>query len=486
MKSVSRRSILAASAAGAGLAAIPFPVWFERQASAQTTLTRFNAASAEGQAMTTKYAAAVQTMMGTKATDPLSWVWQWYTHWTPSPGKSAEILRLFGPSGNTLAQQMWNTCQPHGGGMNPDNFLPWHRMYVYFFERIVRKLTGDATWTLPYWDYTDPARQALPDAFYKPGGATNPLYRPNRNPGVNDGTAITVGNGGPGALNLNSMKQTNYSGATGFCNALDGGLHGNVHVFTGNTQGMGSVPTAAGDPVFWFHHCNIDRVWASWNKEGNKNPTDSTWQAQTFVFVDENGQRVVATIKDFLDIAPLGYTYKEFLSTPKSAPAAAAAVASAAGATAATLRVASVPQPVALTGKPVSLPLQQAPAAAAAGALASRSGQTYLRIGGLKADEQPGVAYNVFLDLPAGQPPTADSPHYVGTVNFFGVIAHTDGDSHGSHGAEGDTRLLNVTDTLAELARRNLLSDTPTVQIVPTGEPQAKANATLASVSLVG
>ncbi|HKO08858.1 MAG TPA: tyrosinase family protein, partial [Alphaproteobacteria bacterium] len=58
----------------------------------------------------------------------------------------------------------------------------------------------------------------------------------------------------------------------GFCATLDFGLHGNVHVWVGNNQGMASVPWAANDPIFWMHHCNIDRLWASWNKGNCKNP----------------------------------------------------------------------------------------------------------------------------------------------------------------------------------------------------------------------
>ena len=39
-------------------------------------------------------------------------------------------------------------------------FLPWHRMYLYFFERIVRAAVveagGPADFALPYWNYDKP------------------------------------------------------------------------------------------------------------------------------------------------------------------------------------------------------------------------------------------------------------------------------------------------------------------------------------------
>ena len=42
----------------------------------------------------------------------------------------------------------WNTCE-HGHTC----FWSWHRMYLYWFERIIRKMSGDPGWALPFWDY---------------------------------------------------------------------------------------------------------------------------------------------------------------------------------------------------------------------------------------------------------------------------------------------------------------------------------------------
>ncbi|MCJ1314037.1 hypothetical protein MMC25_007717 [Agyrium rufum] len=48
-------------------------------------------------------------------------------------------------------------------------------------------------------------------------------------------------------------------------------LHNNIHGWTGagpevdNLDGhMAHVPVAAFDPIFWLHHCNIDRIFAIW------------------------------------------------------------------------------------------------------------------------------------------------------------------------------------------------------------------------------
>lgn len=42
-----------------------------------------------------------------------------------------------------------NGMEIHGGWW----FLAWHRAYLYFHERILGSLIGDATFALPYWDW---------------------------------------------------------------------------------------------------------------------------------------------------------------------------------------------------------------------------------------------------------------------------------------------------------------------------------------------
>ncbi|MFD2884266.1 tyrosinase family protein [Pseudomonas lini] len=38
-------------------------------------------------------------------------------------------------------------------------------------------------------------------------------------------------------------------------------IHNNVHVWVGGDMGLSSSPN---DPVFFLHHCNVDRLWAAW------------------------------------------------------------------------------------------------------------------------------------------------------------------------------------------------------------------------------
>ncbi|GLI81875.1 hypothetical protein PoHVEF18_010269 [Penicillium ochrochloron] len=41
-------------------------------------------------------------------------------------------------------------------------------------------------------------------------------------------------------------------------------IHNNIHGWTGAEGHMGNVPVAAFDPLFFLHHCNIDRLFAIW------------------------------------------------------------------------------------------------------------------------------------------------------------------------------------------------------------------------------
>src|SRR5207244_8193847 len=41
-------------------------------------------------------------------------------------------------------------------------------------------------------------------------------------------------------------------------------LHNRVHVWVGGDMLLSSSPN---DPVFYLNHCNVDRIWAAWQKQ---------------------------------------------------------------------------------------------------------------------------------------------------------------------------------------------------------------------------
>ena len=293
-----------------------------------TARVRYDVASEQGQAMLKIYAGAVAAMMARPEGDPLNWEFQWYSHWVKGPqdasGKTAELSRIYGSvssAAHSLALKMWDGCQAHGANEDEDFFLPWHRMFVWAFENIIRTVSGEASFTLPYWDYTDASEFAIPPAFAMEGDPVyGALFRSARNPGVNQGQPIADAN----TLNLAILSEKSYSangGDAGFCQGLDNGLHGAVHVSVGDsTSGMGLVPWAANDPIFWLHHCNIDRIWASWNAAGNANPTDAAFLSKPFPFADPAGAEIDYVVSSFLDTATVGYSYDQLAGGVQAQP----------------------------------------------------------------------------------------------------------------------------------------------------------------------
>ncbi|WP_173346118.1 tyrosinase family protein [Pseudoduganella dura] len=318
MSTFSRREFLKTGGLAAGLVLLP-----SVGAAAQNcVMTRYSLASNKGRRMLQTYADSVWRMnnpLTQPEASPRSWMFQWYTHMVRGDrGKAAELSRVY-PLGGTamaLANEMWNTCQSHLG-QPQQYFLPWHRMYLRYLEEIVRAVSGDPCFTMPYWDYTDPAQQALPvefrQRFHPRWGA---LYREERYPEINAGTPLPAGRAGFG-LNLDCMKSGSYNpfnGDAGFCANIDGMVHGAAHLDIGTQLGMATVPWAASDPVFWVHHCNIDRIWASWNRLGGRNPSDPAFLDKAFVFANGGGTRAETQIRDAVSVPAAAYD--TYLSRP--------------------------------------------------------------------------------------------------------------------------------------------------------------------------
>ena len=507
MANVSRRGFIATGAVV--LSGAPGLV---KSAIAQPPRKRFNVLSAQGQAALIKYRQAVKLMKATGSGTPTNWVFQWYTHAvTGSSTKAAQLTAIYGPNpspNKTLATQVWSTCQAHFNPANERFFLPWHRMFVFFLEKICQKVLNDNTFALPYWNYSSPNAAGIPQGFRLGNNPpNNPLFVQNRNAGVNNGNAIAS----PGALSAQTaLSQMNYlptsQAVRGFSETLDFGLHGNVHVGVGTQTNMGQIPFAANDPIFWMHHCNIDRLWASWNRCGRKNPTnDPSWMSKTFTFANENGQPVSPAVSGFDTITELGYTYDFFESVPHCGPIVLPSPAAAAEAKPTALvsssggpTAAAAASGIALGSGPVNVKLRPAPSAAAAAAPTAALGarveqlpdtsRMYLLLKNLKASAQPGVLYHVYLDLPSGTSPAAAAGHYVGTINFFDAVPLPDHEGHAAAAAPADTAKIvsfDVTDVAQRLRAEGRLSDTPNVTIVPDKAPVAQAKPVIGEIEIV-
>ena len=241
---------------------------------------------------------------------------------------------------------------------------------------------------------------------------------------------------------------------------------------------MGSVPTAANDPIFWLHHCNIDRLWAAWSSAGNQAPAQTgakKWSATKFVFVGPDGARAEAAIDTVADPARLPYGYDNLpaLARPRVLTAgrkvaentllqSPRAAGRAARNGAARVELGAAPTTVPMTAVAAQASLR----ALAPGAGRSAAGRVVLSLRELQAQRDPGMTYEVFVDLPLGAPPEVADQHYVGLINFFGVAASS---GHGGHG--GRDVELDVTDVISRLNSSGRLLDRTAITLVPVGTP---------------
>lgn len=144
-------------------------------------------------------------------------------------------------------------------------FLPWHRAYLYLFEKALQDRVPGLT--LPWWDWTDHS-DGIPAAYAqrRVDGRANPLYDSPIQPSgreTKNQTRTTRQEGPPARLpSADEVEEVleNKDFVT-FQTQLES-IHDGVHVWVGGT--MGDINTAAYDPVFWAHHCMIDRLWYLW------------------------------------------------------------------------------------------------------------------------------------------------------------------------------------------------------------------------------
>ena len=496
MTSISRRDFVK------GVAALPLAMGVSSRAWGADLKVRYDIASPGGQQMMALYADAVSKMQALGPDNPMSWLWTWYTHFVNgATTKSAEISRIFGTTTtpqSSLANEMWNTCQSHSG-QNSNNFLPWHRLYIYYFERIVRQVCGHPEFTLPYWNYTssDPAqRGVVPEQFRM---ADDPLYGSlyvaTRGSLANSGEPIQKYQAGDPMDITSAMLKTTYStvnSVQGFCRAVDSGIHGNVHVLTGTSKDMGAVPYAGQDPLFFVHHANIDRMWASWNKNGGKNPaTTETWTQRSFVFADANGVRVSRKLSTAFSILAMGYDYDVKIPKPAATTTTSSAtMLAAAGSTGTvTTKIAQSDTEANLGTKAMHvrlLPVAGAKTTNVLGLDPSDGRRTYLVVKDLHTWVQPEVLYHLYLTPPSGKM-GLNKDDYVGAINFFDAEFHDHGGGRMAEALGENFYSFDVTKVLQAIARSGDRSASGALQLsfVPGGTANPNAKPLVATIELV-
>ncbi|CAI9784324.1 unnamed protein product [Fraxinus pennsylvanica] len=222
-------------------------------------------------------------------------------------------------------------------------FFPFHRWYLYFYERILGSLIGDPTFALPFWNWDNPKGMTLPPIFDK---EKSPLYDTKRDqelirsPGVVDLTFS--GSTDPLQLVANNLTSiysemvrsvsttTDFMGKP-YCagsspspgpGSSENGSHTGIHWWVGTkdpsgpnkfNENMGNFYSAGRDPSFYCHHSNVDRMWTIWREvvktDVPKDITSVNYLNAEFLFYDENKQLVRVKAGDCYDQRKLGYDY---------------------------------------------------------------------------------------------------------------------------------------------------------------------------------
>ncbi|HYS48371.1 MAG TPA: tyrosinase family protein [Xanthobacteraceae bacterium] len=528
----SRRSLLKLGAALGATALVP-----ARSASAQTPSVRPDIASPAGTRMAGLYAQAVQKMQDPAINippQPHSWTFQSYIHGVPkdpfhpvesdglrhgTAGLSARVDLIYSnPAQGTpqaawkkAALECWGTC-PHGSPW----FVAWHRWYVFYFEKIVRLMSGANDFVLPYWNYASdqgPSLQ-LPAAFQDSNSAlyedlrglgfANPAGTGNQNVPMNMGgympysqtdygPALQAMDLFPSDTNFVLPPDPRYY-AFGLTGRLEVQPHDNVHDNIGGI--MSNVPVAAGDPIFFVHHCQIDRLWAAWQAAPGSvynwgatptEPSQFTWEGRKFMFVDETNKLVMVSTAGQLSTKEMGYAYDSLPPRPAGPVVAAARGASPpvqlAAARGSGLTVGSAGGRLTLSPGP--------PSARATGPRAAQERAT-LVLSKVKLISRPPAPLHVFLNLPEGTAPALDSPYHVGVLSFFMWDKSEGGpmiDLEGGHSMSGaDEFTFAVGEILARQKAENLWSGgavTVTVTTLGADKSSGRTYVTIGEIELL-
>ena len=175
-------------------------------------------------------------------------------------------------------------------------FFPWHRVLLLQFENDLQAASSDPSVTIPYWDWTDPASWPFTSDFLGGNGtgrskqvrtgpfaytatahwrlivkdqASDPDYLQRQFGADSTAQNLPTSTDVSGAIGITPYSTPPWKGTAAGPGSSwrfqsQYGVHNLVHRYVGGTMGNMTSPN---DPVFWLHHCNIDRLWAEWQRQ---------------------------------------------------------------------------------------------------------------------------------------------------------------------------------------------------------------------------
>lgn len=171
-------------------------------------------------------------------------------------------------------------------------FLPWHRRFIWDYEQELQRVSGNPDLGLPYWNWPEGGENASiwDDDLLGPNG--HPVTQIVNEGPFRAGQWTVVNSGGrpagpltrafgreswaPSLPTLTEIQQVlsitpydanpwNASSTQGFRNQLEGFFGPNLHNRGHGWVGGSMLPmTSPNDPVFFMHHCMVDKLWHEW------------------------------------------------------------------------------------------------------------------------------------------------------------------------------------------------------------------------------
>lgn len=195
-------------------------------------------------------------------------------------------------------------------------FLPWHRAYLSCLELQLQQNAKNATITIPYWDWSSQesrsGNQGLPKLYSDEtaNGQPNPLFKFHvRIPsaGLDSDTARDPDKieilPSPKDIDKIIYDDNDFDDFLLDLEEVHDTIHGWVNKNPAtNEVSMANVALAAYDPIFFAHHCMIDRIWYCWQlQHGPTKGFEHMLEVPLPPFQ--------LNVSDTIDIRRLGYMY---------------------------------------------------------------------------------------------------------------------------------------------------------------------------------
>lgn len=219
------------------------------------------------------------------------------------------------------SQFMFDIHSFAGAPHTNERFLPWHRVYLLKLEGLLNEVMRKANpgkeynIAIPYWNWEQYREipRLLKD-FMPTMDVEVYLYDENNQPAGSEVANLQVerlidpnfSNRLPDQAMINQIIQKETF--VEFTDRLEKFPHNRVHVLVGGTMSDPLISPA--DPLFWLHHANIDKIWASWTQSKiNDGKTEYIYPN-----LSEREAEMHPWYPEFVEtqtrsIAELGYTY---------------------------------------------------------------------------------------------------------------------------------------------------------------------------------